>query len=89
MVAILMMSRKLAILALLDINVFLNKSYDVIIFVHAITNIFFTWLNPYWRCGHISKIGNSRISIREVIIKTLLQGFDKKNQWGVLSVQVQ
>ena len=41
MVEIMMMSRKPAILALLDIKVFLNKGYDVIIFVHAITNNFF------------------------------------------------
>ena len=38
MVAILIMSAKLAILGLLKINAFLNKGYDVIISVHGITN---------------------------------------------------
>ena len=38
-----------------------------------------------------SKFDNSSISIREVIIASILLGFDQKNQcsWGVLLVQVQ
>ena len=38
MVAILMISTKLATLGLLKIKVFGNKGYDVIIFVHDVTN---------------------------------------------------
>ena len=37
------------------------------------------------------KFGNSSISVREVIITSILQGFDHKNHffWGVVLVQVQ
>ena len=37
------------------------------------------------------KFGNSTISMKEVIISSILYGFDLKNQffWGVLIVQVQ
>ena len=38
MVAILMMSAKMATLGLLKIKVFWNKGYDVIIYVHDVTN---------------------------------------------------
>ena len=38
MVAILMMSAKLATLGLLKIKPFRNKGYDIIIFVHDVTN---------------------------------------------------
>ena len=38
MVAILMMSAKLATLGLLKIKLFQNKGYDVIISVHDVTN---------------------------------------------------
>ena len=38
MVIILMMSAKMATLGLLKIKIFLNKGYDVIIFVHDFTN---------------------------------------------------
>ena len=36
------------------------------------------------------KFGNSSISVREVIIISILQGFDQKNRlfWGVVLVQV-
>ena len=37
-VAILMMLSKLATLCLLKVKVFLNEGYDVIIFVHGVTN---------------------------------------------------
>ena len=40
MVAILIMSTKLATLGLLKIKVFQNKDHDVIIFVHDVTNKF-------------------------------------------------
>ena len=38
MVAILMMSAKMATLGLLKIKIFWNKGYDVIIYVHDVTN---------------------------------------------------
>ena len=38
MVAVLMMSAKLASLGLLKIKVFWNKGYDVIISIHDVTN---------------------------------------------------
>ena len=38
MVAILMMSAKLAALSLLKIKIFWNKGYDIIIYIHVITN---------------------------------------------------
>ena len=38
MVAILMMSAKFATLGLLEIKLFWSKGYDVIIYVHDITN---------------------------------------------------
>ena len=38
MVAILMMSAKLATLGLLKIKIFQNKGYDVISFIHGVTN---------------------------------------------------
>ena len=41
MVAILMISAKLAPLGLFETNVFRNKGYEVIISVHGVTNNFF------------------------------------------------
>ena len=38
MVTILMMSAKMVTLGLLKLKVFYNKGYDVIIFVHDVTN---------------------------------------------------
>ena len=38
MVAILMMSAKLAALSLLKIKIFWNKGYDIVIYIHVITN---------------------------------------------------
>ena len=40
-VTILMMSAKMATPGLLEIKVFLNKGYDVIIYVHYVTNKFY------------------------------------------------
>ena len=67
MVAILMISAKLSFLGLIKINVFWNKGYDVIIFVHDIPSKFFSCDSNYivdvvmW-----PKSGNSGISVREV-----------------------
>ena len=64
-----MMSAKMAILALLKIKVFWNKSYDFIISVQDITNKILSRDSNYivdvvmW-----PKFGNFSISMREVII---------------------
>ena len=73
MVTILMMSAKMATLGLLKIKVFWNKGYDVIISVHDVTNKILSRDSNYivdvamW-----PKFGNSSISMREVIIASIL-----------------
>ena len=91
-VAILTMSAKLATLDLLKIKVFWRNDYEVIIYILDVTNEILSRDSNYivdivmWL-----KFGNSSISIREVIIISILSGFDQKKQflWGVLLVQVQ
>ena len=92
MVTILMMSAKMATPGLLKIKVFWNKGYDVIIYVHDVTNKILSRDSNYivdvvmW-----PKFGNTSISMREVIITSILSGFDQKNCFigGVALVQVQ
>ena len=85
-----MMSAKLATLSLLKIKVFWNEDCDVIIFVHAVINKILSRYPDYiadvvmWR-----KFSVSTIPMREVTITPILQGFDQKNFWMVLLVQVQ
>ena len=73
MIAVLMMSPKLATLGLLKIKVFWNKGYDAIISAHDVTNIILSRKSNYivdvvmW-----SKFGNSSISMREVIKALIL-----------------
>ena len=73
MVAILMISAKLATLDLLKIKVFWNKDCDLIIFVHDVTNKILSRESNYivdvvmW-----PKFGNSRISMKEVLITSIL-----------------
>ena len=63
MVLILMMTAKLATLGILEIKIFWNKSYDVIISVHDVTNKILSRESNYtvnvvmW-----PKFGNSSIS---------------------------
>ena len=63
MVLILMMTAKLATLGILEIKIFSNKSYDVIISVHDVTNKILSRESNYtvnvvmW-----PKFGNSSIS---------------------------
>ena len=70
MVAIGMMSAKMATLGLLKIKVFWNKGYDVIISVHDVTNKILSRNSNYivdvvmW-----PKFGNSSIYMREVNLK--------------------
>ena len=83
------MSAKMATLCLLKIKLFWNKGYDVIIFVHDITNKILSCDS-----NHIVDVvmwpnfGNSSISMREVTITSVLQGFDKENHffWGAVLV---
>ena len=68
-----MMPAKLATLGLLKITVFWNEGYDVIIYVHDVTNKILSRDSNYivdvvmW-----PKFGNSSISMREVIIISIL-----------------
>ena len=68
-----MMSAKMAALGLLEIKVFWNKGYDVMIFVHVVTNKFLSRDSNYivdvvmW-----PKFGNSSISMVQVIITSIL-----------------
>ena len=86
-----MMSAKMATLGLLKIKVFWNKGYDVIIFVHDVTNKILSRDSNYivdvvmW-----PKFGNSSISMKEIIITSILWRFDQKKQffWGAVLVQV-
>ena len=67
------MSAKLATLGFLRIKVFWNKGYDVIIYVHDITNRILLRDSNYIADVVIwQKFGNSRISMREVIMTSIL-----------------
>ena len=73
MLTILMMSAKMTTLDFLKIKVFRNKVYDVIVSVHDVTNKTLSRESNYtvdvvmW-----PKFGNSSISMREVIITSIL-----------------
>ena len=92
MVKILMMSAKMANPGLLKTKIFWKKTYDVIISAHDVTNTILSHYSNYevnvvmW-----PKFGNSSVTVREVIITSVLQGFDQKNCffWGVVLVQAQ
>ena len=83
-----MVSAKLDTLDLLKIEAFSNKSYDIIIFVHDVTNKILSHESNYI-VDMVTKFGISKISMREVLITSVLWGFDQKNQffWEVLLVQ--
>ena len=85
MVKILMMSAKMATPVFWNKDHYVIYSYDVINITssHESNYIMYVLMWP--------KFGNSRICIREVIITSILQGFDQKNRffWGVILVQVQ
>ena len=92
MVAYLMMSAKLATLGLLKWKILFKKDYDVVIFVHGVNNKFLLRDSNYlvdevmW-----PKFGKSSISMREIIVTSILYRFDQKEQFfrEVLFVQVQ
>ena len=73
MVTILMMSAKITTPGLLKIRVFWNNGYDVIISVHDVTNKILSRDSNYiidvvmW-----PKFGNCSISMRKVIIASIL-----------------
>ena len=57
MVVIFMMSAKLATLCLFKIKIFWNKGYDLIIFVHDVTNKVLSRDSKLsCRCGHVTKV---------------------------------
>ena len=92
MVTILMMSAKMATPGLLKIKVFWSINYDVIIYVHDVTiKILLRDSNYIVDSVMWPKFGNSGISMREVIIISILNRFDQKNRffWGMVLVQVQ
>ena len=92
MVGISMMSAKLATLGFLKITIFQNKSYDVIISVHDVTDKTLSReSNCFVNVVMWPKFGRSSISMREVIITSILYGFAQKNQflWRLLLVEVQ
>ena len=71
MVAILMMSVKIATLGLLKIKLFWNKGYDVIIYVHDV-KILSHDSNCIVNVVIWPKLGNSNIYLREVIITSMM-----------------
>ena len=79
MVTILMMSAKMATLGLLKIEVFRNKGYDIKISVYDIINKNLSCDSNFivdvvmW-----PKFGNSRTSMREVIITSILRIWPEK-----------
>ena len=91
-VKILMMSAKMATRGVLKIKFFGKKDYDVITSVHEFNNKIPSRDSNYnvnvvmW-----PKFGNSSISVREVIITSILLGFDQENRlfWRVVLFQVQ
>ena len=69
-----MMSTELATLGLLKIKAFWNKGYDVIVSIHDVTNkilprgLHYIVDEVMWRL----KFGNSSVSMKEVIIISIL-----------------
>ena len=82
MIAILTMSAKIATLGVLRIKVFRNKDYDVIISGNDIINKSLSRdSNLIVAMVMWPKLGNSGISMREVVITSILEGFDQKNHF--------
>ena len=68
-----MISAKMARLDFLKLKLFGNKSYEVIISVHDVTNkILSRGSNYFVDVAMWPKFGNSSISVREVIITSIL-----------------
>ena len=57
MVAIFMMSAKLATLGLFKIKLYRNKGYEITISVHDdVTYKILSCESEYYRCGHLTKV---------------------------------
>ena len=87
-----MMPTKAPMLGPLKIKLFWDKGYDVIISVHNGSKKTLSFeSNNIVHVVMWPKFGNSSISMREVIITSILSGLDQKKQvfWGVVLVQVQ
>ena len=79
MIGYLKVSVKLATLHLLKIELFWNKGYKAIVFVDDVTNKVLSLESNYFLDVVIwPKFGNFSISMREVIITSVLQRFDQK-----------
>ena len=82
-----MIPAQLATLGVLKIKVFWNKGYDIIISAHYIrSKILFGDSNYIADFVMWTKFVNPSISMRKVIVTSVLQGFDRKKQLrGALS----
>ena len=84
MVTIFMMSAKMTTLSFLEIKIFWDEDYGTIISVHDVTNKILTCHSNYVVVSVMwPKFGNSSISVREVIMTSILYGFDQKF-WPIL-----
>ena len=82
MVTILMMSAKLTTPCLLKIKIFRNKGYDVIIPDYDVVNKSLSRdSNDIVGVVMRGKFRDSSISMRDVIITSILPGFDEKNHF--------
>ena len=86
------MSAKMGTPGFLKTKIFWKEGYDVTISAHDVTSPILSCYSNYnvnvvmW-----PEFGNSNISIREVIITSIVQGFDQFYCffWGVVLVQAQ
>ena len=90
MVAILMMSAKLDTLGFLKVKVFWNKYYDAISYADEVNNKILLRDSNYivdWVMW--LKFGSCGISMVEIIITSILEGFDQKIKcfWKLLLAQ--
>ena len=90
MVTILTMLAKMATLGLLKVKLFWRKGYDVTISVHDITNKILSHGSNYTVDMFVCpKFGNFSIFMKEVIITSILSGFEQKNHFSRWVVLVQ
>ena len=79
MVTVLVMSVKMATPGPLKIKIFWKKGYDVILSAHDVSNAILSRDSNYnVNLVMLPKFGNSSISVREVIITSILYGFKKE-----------
>ena len=73
MVAILIMLAKVATLGLFETKLFLNRGFDVIKSIHDVINKILLGDSNYVEDVNMRpKLGNSRVSMREVIATSIL-----------------